>query len=283
MEQQRDEYEEIIEDLREKLTSDNEQFKENMQKLQHDLDMSNKKVSDLTVAYEDLKARFEKKEIEFKEREEDQIEAFRTEKRKLDEKIDKLTGENHTYEKDLMSLRQTSEQRGVNLERKEALIADLERELSAQKEASNEELEKMHEKIGEIERTNHERVTNYERENALVNQKNEFCIKRNEELEELLKNSSRVNEEKMNLFKTEKEAETRERVEKLMEEKANVDAKYQKLKTESKEREETLKKGLIELTTAKETDNLKIRNLEEKVKELEEKRTVEMAQLQRDL
>ena len=50
-------------------------------------------------------------------------------------------------------------------------------------------------------------------------------------MEETLKNKDKDYEEKINQIKAEKDAEFREKVEKLTEDKNNIEAKYHKLKT----------------------------------------------------
>ena len=60
---------------------------------------------------------------------------FKVEKQKLEVRIEKMTAENHEYEKELMAERQTNEQQKNNIERRQNRIKEAEAQLSALKES----------------------------------------------------------------------------------------------------------------------------------------------------
>lgn len=56
----------------------------------------------------------------------------------------------------------------------------------AQKEALTEQIDKLQVKLTIIEKDHHDKMTNYERENALLKQKDEFNLNKIAELEKML-------------------------------------------------------------------------------------------------
>jgi enamine deaminase RidA (YjgF/YER057c/UK114 family) len=116
-----------------------------------------------------------------------------------------------------MAVRQTNDQQRSNLERRDNRIKELEVEVSIQKETLTEQIDKMHLKISDMEKDHHEKMTNYEKDNALLTQKNEFSMNKINELEKSLSTTLKTTEEKMNRLKEEKEAEMKESIERIKE------------------------------------------------------------------
>lgn len=58
--------------------------------------------------------------------------------------------------------------------------------MQAQKEALNEQIDKLHAKLTSFEKDHHDKMTNYEKENALLKQKDEFNLHKITELEKTL-------------------------------------------------------------------------------------------------
>lgn len=87
--------------------------------------------------------------------------------------------------------------------------------MQSQKDSFNEQLDKLQFKLSEFEKEHHDKMTNYERENALLKQQEEFNRNKIADLEKTLENTNQIYDEKMMKFKEEKEAEVRETIIKL--------------------------------------------------------------------
>ncbi len=71
-----------------------------------------------------------------------------------------------------MSVTHSRDQLASTLDKKENKIKELENEMQTQKQSLTEERDKLHLKLSEIEKEHHEKMTNYEKENALLKQQN---------------------------------------------------------------------------------------------------------------
>lgn len=173
--------------------------------MQHDIDILLKKSQGLEKANAQLKELYERKEKEFNAKYENFYSQTKVQKEKLENKIETLINQSNKKDKDLMSAIHNRDQLASTLEKKENKLREMETDMQAQKQALTEQIEKLHAKLAIIEKEHHDKMTNYERENALLEQKNEFNLNKITQLEKIIENTNQVYEEKMNRFREEKE------------------------------------------------------------------------------
>lgn len=90
---------------------------------------------------------------------------------------------------------------------------------------------------------------NIETELVVLKQKQHYSERKIEEDETKIKAMIEEHDKRLKMLKEEKDIEIKEALQKIMDDKAHIDNKYQKLKVEHKESEEKLKKGLIEASS----------------------------------
>lgn len=156
--------------------------------------MLNKQVHNLTEMNKELKETIEKKEQEFNTKEANFLSQFKSEKEKLESKLETLISDFNQKERECMNLKHENSQMTSSLEKREGKISEQEIELQKWNERYNAEVEKLTSKNKALEIEMMEKTTNLSRELALLDQKLQFETNRSKEFEQNLSTITKTSE-----------------------------------------------------------------------------------------
>ena len=214
---------------------------------------------------------------------EQHLQNFQKERTNLQAKIEKLTADLSTKDKDLMTVQYTAEQLQSQLTVKEHEVEELRMDLGNDKAMLQERLEDAKIKWRQATEEAARKKSEYMKEIALAKQELEFQGKRIGELMKLKEDSERRYQDAISSLKDERTKETADVVDRLTQEKDVLEKKLAQKRKELKDSEESFMKQITSLEKDLAIATEKLSSLESRISDMDLRHSQELSAAQRQI
>jgi chromosome segregation ATPase len=266
-------YEEEIECKDQEIRELEQYMNEQVNQLKNQLSLDNQKIETLERYVKDLKSQHESQERNYNHLIDQNQIRFNHERTSLQDKIDKLTSELSTKERETAMMTFQKQQSDSQLLQKSDELKDIKIELDSLKSSNIKKFEDLKENNRKMTEEIISLKSDYKREVALIAQENDFKTARVQELEKSLRDTEEKYRESLKLLKN--GGHDSAVIEKLTSDKDILMKKLQEKKKTMKQLQAGFSKQSSELEREKSQMNEKIMSLERTLADLEFKAALE--------